>query len=151
MITNTEEMNEIRSAINESLYGDSRPRMRINGTIENKFGEQSVVGVSVPVGATEDEKKAIFDSIMKASNEIAEFRRLPREKQLEYYLDIAIEALYSIVDKSHYNLVAMSTEDWANPTIKDMMEKISHAGCTADMALCQMPYDSKQKYRGKEI
>lgn len=130
---------ELDAKLNEGLYGDSRPRMRINGTVEDKYGDHAVVGVSVPVGATEDEKKAIFDSIMKITNDIADFNRLSREEQLDHYLDIAVKALYEIMNSCHTDLRDLKSEDWTNPVIKNMMGKISHASCTADMALVMIP------------
>lgn len=124
--------------MNLQMYGDRRPRGRIKGKIEDKYGQEHVVGVSVPVGATPDEMARIVEEVTSATNQIEEFKRKPREEQLEHYLTIAVQALYRIMNEGHTNVRTMVNAD---PTklVWEYAGKISGMGGTADMALIQIP------------
>jgi hypothetical protein len=124
---------------NLQLYGDARPRMRVTGTIDTSDGKTAVVGVSVPVGATAEEKKAIFDSIMQAEKQTYQFSLLPREQKLEHYLTIAVQALYQIMNEGHTDIREMVSSDAGTSLLWSYAGKISGMGTTADMALIQIP------------
>lgn len=125
-------------ALSLAYYGDSRPRARIVGKVEDKYGKESVVGVSVPVGATAEETAAIYESVMQAINQSADFARLPSEEKLEHYLRDAYKALRKILDLAHTNVGKV---DWNNENEKTMAMKISELGGIADMACIMIPQE----------
>lgn len=130
-----EDINVDESLMN-AYYGDTRQRARYKGTVENKYGETSIVGVSVPVDATVDEKAAIMASVQQALDDAADFSRLPREEKLEHYLRDAYKALRKILDQAHTNVGEVN---WSNKNEKLMAMKISELGGIADMACIMIP------------
>jgi hypothetical protein len=123
-------------ALMNAYYGDTRTRARLMGKVEDKYGNESIVGVSVPVDATVEEKAAIIDSVMKAVNDSADFRRLPREERLEHYLRDAYKALRKILDTA---VVGLNDVDWSNEREKQLMFKITGISSVADMACIMIP------------
>jgi hypothetical protein len=125
-------------ALMHAYYGDTRTRARYNGTVEDKYGKECVVGVSVPVDATVAEKAAIMASVQQAIDQSADFARLPREEKLEHYLRDAYKALRKILDLAHTNVGKV---DWSNENEKAMALQISGIGSTADMACIMIPQE----------
>jgi len=125
--------------MNLMMYGDERPRARLKGKMTDQYGEEAVVGVSVPVDATDEEKKNILESIQKSLNEASAFERLPREEKLEHYLNIAVQALYKIMNSSQSPVTDMTGDLWQHDVFKERVFQLSGICCVADMALIQIP------------
>lgn len=106
---------------------------------------QGTMSCDIPADATPEMIEKAKASMQAAHDSVRAFHGLPREKQLEYYLQITCDALLKIMDGAKFDVRdydVTDTED-KDDLLAKYRKQIVDACCTADMAIIQIPRDAR--------